>query len=525
MVTTPLWQVAECELQATGSPPDPVRVDLRYRFTSPSGATRHGYGFWDGDQTWRVRFAPDELGMWTGETWTVGTSHDGLSGQRIELRAIDPIGDSPFRRHGPLRVSEAGRQFCHADGTPFLWLADTAWNGPLRSGDEEWAAYLEVRTRQGLTAVQWVATQWLAAPDGDRDGRQAYSVDGDRISLDPAFFRRLDGKVRSVADAGLLSVPVLLWAAHWSTDHMVNALNPGLTLGEDEATLLARHMVARWDAYPVAWLLPGDASYVGDRAGRWHRIGEAVFGDVDHAPVSLHPNGVSWYGDEFDSACWLDFIGYQSGHGDSDEATGWLTEGPPATGWQGLSPRPIVNLEPAYEGHVAYDSKWPFTAAEVRKRLAWSLLVSPTAGVTYGCHGVWGWDDGTTEPTNHPGSGVPPHWRHALRSSGAEQLTHLRSFLEEVEWWRLHPAPELVLEQPGGQRFIAAAAAPEGDLVVAYVPQDRQFRLDDAALRHDLEGRWISPVDGSRHQAMHHEGRFVTPADGDWWLCLQVGRD
>ena len=184
-------------------------------------------------------------------------------------------------------------------------------------------------------------------------------------------------------------------------------------------------MVARWDAYPVAWFLPGDAPYTGDKAARWQRIGRAVFGDVDHAPVTLHPNGMSWFAPDFDAEDWLDYIGYQSGHGDDDATVRWLTEGPPASGWQALRPRPIVNLEPPYEDHIGYQSQRRFTADDVRRRLAWSLLVSPTAGVTYGGHGVWGWDDGTTVPENHPTTGVAKPWREALHLDGAEQMRHL----------------------------------------------------------------------------------------------------
>ena len=75
----------------------------------------------------------------------------------------------------------------------------------------------------------------------------------------PEFFRRLDGKVAALARAGLLAVPVLLWAAEWTDDPRVNELNPGYSLPDDQAVLLARYMVARWDAYPVAWILPGTA--------------------------------------------------------------------------------------------------------------------------------------------------------------------------------------------------------------------------------------------------------------------------
>ena len=45
--------------------------------------------------------------------------------------------------------------------------------------------------RQGFNTVQWVATQWRAAPDGDVEGNLAFSG-VEKIAINPAFFQRLD---------------------------------------------------------------------------------------------------------------------------------------------------------------------------------------------------------------------------------------------------------------------------------------------------------------------------------------------
>jgi hypothetical protein len=520
---TPIWQVAEVELLSAVARSEPTQAcELRATFTGPSGRVRRVLGFWDGGSTWRVRFAPDEEGTWTGVTTCTDTADVGLHDVPLEIHVAGPRGATPFDRHGPVRVAGSGRHFVHADGEPFLWLADTCWNGPLRSDDEEWRHYLRERTRQGFSAVQWVATQYLASVEGDRDGRLPYSG-RERIAIDPAFFQRLDGKMRAIRDAGLLGVPVLLWAAEWREEAAINATNPGYDLPEDQAILLARHMVARWDAYPVAWFLGGDAPYTGDRAPRWRRIGRAVFEDIDHAPVTLHPNGMSWFGPDFDDEAWLDYIGYQSGHGDDESTVDWLVAGPPATGWQELRPRPVINLEPPYEGHLGYQSGLPFDATDVRRRLAWSLLVAPTAGVTYGGHGVWGWDDGTTTPQNHPRTGVPLPWREALLMEGAEQMVHLRAFLDGIEWWRLRPDPDLVVEPGGGSRFVAAASTPEGDLAVVYVPEEREVRLRPGAVPKGTVGTWADPVSGATMAADVSHPVVRTPGAGDWWLTLERG--
>ena len=175
MPQVPIWQPVEFELRSEHPGGDPIHDHvLRATFTSPSGRSRRVYGFWDGDDTWRVRFAPDEVGDWRGVTSCEGSHDRGLQGQVLTVTAAGPAGDSRFDRHGPIRVADSGRHFAHLDGTPFLWIGDTAWNGPMLSTDEEWRWYVAQRTRQSFTAVQWVATSWLVAT-GDREGHAPFT--------------------------------------------------------------------------------------------------------------------------------------------------------------------------------------------------------------------------------------------------------------------------------------------------------------------------------------------------------------
>ncbi len=186
--------------------------------------------------------------------------------------------------------------------------------------------------------MQWVATEWRAAPDGDRLKEHAYTGN-ERIAINPAFFQRLDEKAVALNRAGLLNVPVLLWAIGSGSNPKVN---PGFGLPESQAIRLAQYMVARWQGYDVAWILPGDGDYRGERAEKWKRIGRGVFGQVPHAPVMLHPGGMHWVLQEFLNEPWIDVHGYQSGHGDDEKTLRWITEGPPSTDWK-IEPRPSVH--------------------------------------------------------------------------------------------------------------------------------------------------------------------------------------
>lgn len=523
----PQWDRFEELFTSNVAYPNPLHdARLRVTFTAPSGTSRTVDGFWDGEVTWRVRFSPSVPGRWQWRTTCTDKTNAGLHDRSGTFACGDADGATRFGQHGPVRLSANRRYLAHTDGTPFFWMSDTVWAGPLRSTAEEWLLYLDERVRQGFTAAQWVTTQFVGAPDGDLLGEFAYT--GERqIAVNPPFFRRLDARLDAMNYAGLLAVPVLLWAAEWSPPG-VNAVNPGFALPDDEAIRLARYMIARWDAHHVAWILPGDGDYRGEKADKWRRIGRALFAGEDaasHAPVVLHPAGMQMPLEEFRDEEWLSVTGYQSGHGDDARTLSWMVTGPPATAWQSTPPRPIINLEPPYENHIAYQSKQPFDAHAVRRALYWSLLNAPTAGVTYGGHGVWGWDDGSSPPANHPSTGIPLPWREALRMDAAEQVAHVVELFTAVDWWTLHPEPDLLATQPGDSdpaRHVLLSRSAAGDLLVAYSPVEQTISLHIDRVDPDLRMVWFDPRTGSRQfaaQRVNLETRdYDPPGAGDWVL-------
>lgn len=525
--TIKCWQRYEKSFIIEKKIKNPIRdIRLQTSFNAPDGSSRRVEGFWDGGNLWRVRFTPDQVGGWSysAEFSLSGGNLQALGGGQFEC--VPAGGDTCFEQHGPVRVSADHRSLAHADGTPFFWMADTGWNVMLRSTDDELDYYLKTRVQQNFSVVQWVATQWFVSAQGDLDGRKAYSG-REEISVDPLFFQRLDERFDRMSAAGLLSAPVMLWAAHWAAEEDLNQANPGYFLPEDQAILLGRYLVARWGANPVVWILPGDGDYRGEFAERWIRIGRGIFADQPHAPVSLHPGGLMWVSDEFRKETWLDLIGYQSGHSSSEESVRWLVQGPPSVDWQTQPLRPHINLEPCYEHHFDFGAGKPFDDFSVRRALYWSCLVSPTAGVTYGGHGVWGWDDGTKPPVAHGNTGIPYPATQALSMPAANQVKHLVEFFKSFPWETLIPAPDLLASQAGSTSVLATtlvSSSMDGSCVVAYTPENRQI-----VLKIDCAGHlatWVNPVNGNRYAAvavLQSGGNvsYETPADGDWLLLIQ----
>lgn len=518
----PKWNRFEAAFTSVSAYTNPIQqAEFQATFTAPSGERRTIPGFWDGGSTWRIRFAPDQAGEWTYLTDCSDVQNSGLHRRSGRFTCVAATGGSRFSQHGPVKVSHDKRSLIHDDRTPFFWLGDTAWNGPMKSTHAEWSRYLQERTRQKFNAVQWVTTQFRAAPDGDIEHRPAFTG-SNSIAINIEFFRRLDGKVDSLTRSGLLNVPVLLWA------HGGSPVNPGGSLPEDQAIRLARYMVARWQANPTVWILNGDGDYRGAKADRWKRIGRAVFGDIWHAPVSIHPGGRIWVMEEFKEEKWLDLCGYQSGHNDTDDNLRWIFSGPASTTWKTDPARPYLSLEAPYENHNGARGGKPMDALIVRRAHYWSLLNAPVTGVTYGGHGVWGWDDGTKPPVDHLNTGIPLPLNEAMIMPGAEQMAHLATFFNSFDYWRLRPAPEILGKQPGTldpRKFISAARTEAKDLVVVYTPEERIVSLMIEAIPPGCTTAWINPRTGEHRVAIavvtDRTCEFPTPDAGDWLLLIQ----
>src|SRR5206468_2500991 len=67
--TVPKWERFEKTLESTVSYANPAQdASLQAEFVAPSGEKKRIYGFWDGANTWRIRFAPDQEGKWSYKT-------------------------------------------------------------------------------------------------------------------------------------------------------------------------------------------------------------------------------------------------------------------------------------------------------------------------------------------------------------------------------------------------------------------------------------------------------------------------
>ena len=155
-----VWEQTEITLTADHEYENPyVDVQAWAEFRHESGLVLRRPAFWDGGSTFRIRFAPVLGGEWT---WTSAASVDdaGLVAHTGRVTAGPVSRDADlFGQHGFWRMSPGGRSLIHADGTPALMAADTAWALPWRATVGQVQIYAQDRQAKGFNAALLMTVQ------------------------------------------------------------------------------------------------------------------------------------------------------------------------------------------------------------------------------------------------------------------------------------------------------------------------------------------------------------------------------
>ena len=522
------WQRWEHALTSGRSYENPYAdVTLRVIYSGPGGRTLRTYGFWDGGDTFRIRCAFPTPGAWQWETECSDTTNTGLHHQRGTVDVSPYRGDSLLYRHGFLKVSDNRRHLVYGNGTPFLWIGDTAWAAFIHANQGEWETYVQNRKAKKYSVIQVHAGAGFTGNNQDRAGQPAFFGEGEQFRWNPGFWQGVGRKVQYANDQGLLVMTCAVGDA-------VAQLG-GLKRNDlDEVRRFAGNLAARLMGDFVAYSPVADDvwSPMADACGT--ALKEA---DVQHLVIA-HPRFLLEPAMTFHDKDYTDVGGLQSG-------AGWLYDpyrGEPGKPFSVVSavraaiewplalyhrePRkPVLNLEGPYDSvglqtadAVKYGQPYP-------KRLPRSVgylgFLSGALGYTGGCGGVWNW--GT--PVNEATGG----WdlQTAINAPSSTEMMYLSEFFARLDWWRLEPAHELIRNQPDDvtRRMVLARSA-AGDLAVAYLPNNEAIEIDVSVFPAALAARWFDPVHG-RFSALtgsvENKGtrRFTPPAEGDWVLLLQ----
>ncbi|NQT54540.1 DUF4038 domain-containing protein, partial [bacterium] len=155
-----------------------------------------------------------------------------------------------------LRVADSRRTFEHADGSPFLWLADTWWMGLTKRLDwpEGFQGLVADRVRKGFSTVQIVAGPLpdFCATKATWDPQQANEAgwpwEPEFARINPAFYDRADERLIYMIEQGLMPSIAAMWGYYLPF------------MGVERCKQHWRYLVARYGAYPVTWCLCGECT-------------------------------------------------------------------------------------------------------------------------------------------------------------------------------------------------------------------------------------------------------------------------
>lgn len=417
-------------------------VEVNLHLSDPEGREVVVPAYWAGDQTWRVRFAPRRPGRHTIRTVCTDPSNPDLHGQTDEVDVEEYRGTNPLFRHGPLRPSADRRYLEHADGTPFLWLADTWWMGLCKrlTWPDEFRRLLADRVSKGFSVVQIVAGLYPDMPAFDPRGANeaGFPWDRDFHRINPAYFDQADLRIAALVEAGIVPCLVGCWGyfVAW--------------MGIERMRRHWRYLVARYNAYPVIWCLAGEATmpyYLSENRERdrelqrqaWTQLAAYVRAiDPGHHPITVHPTSPASARDQLASPAKLDLDLLQTGHADRESLKPTLETIRRAVAQE---PRlPVINGEVCYEG-IAEASR-----QEVQRMMFWACVLNGACGHTYGANGIWqlnrrGQPYG---PSPHGFSWGNTPWEEAYQLPGSTQVGLGKRLLERYRWWRFEPHPEWV---------------------------------------------------------------------------------
>ncbi|MCK5553695.1 MAG: DUF4038 domain-containing protein, partial [Deltaproteobacteria bacterium] len=476
------WEVFELTLTTTNSYSNEYTdVMLTATFTSPTNNTIVLPGFWDGGDTWKVRMAPNEIGMWTYVTSSNDGQLDNNSGQ-FECVASGKKGFIQVNPSDPYK-------FQYTDGTPFFWMGETSWH--LYSDNVDYATefkdYIDRMSSQHFNNIH-AALDVRALNYGHEVGEPFVGDNLDRIN--PAYFQNVDMKVEYIVSKDMVAGLFLSWAQRF------------IQFSRPQFERYETYAIARYAAYNVYWVIAGEfeeESTSSEYAYHGNIIDQTD--PYDH-PISIHTLNTN--APEFGNDSWLTYVMHQNGEQDSTISLQNLLNQLGRSDIDPINPdvlvnvadgnslytdvqadrtydKPVVNAEFGYEAYDGWNNRTGRTTPDTVRKLAWNLVMAG-GFFTYGMDKTYKVFD-KNDMTND--------WDlPAQELGGSDSMKLLYEFMTGTKWWEMSPDNSVI---DSGD---AVALVNPGIEYVVYLRSGSSVSVDLSAVSGNLKVKWFDTKDG-----------------------------
>ena len=437
---------------------NPFDVTITGNFTGPSGERLTVPGFYDGANTWKIRFSPTAEGKWSLRTVSTLPALNG----KVETSILCVANSHPHIRKGGLRVDSAHPyHFVHEDGSRYFLLgyeADWLWG----VGDGMHTLINQMSARgfnHVLVNIYGHDTNWSPERKHQYDfgPPTVYPWEGtneapDHSRLNPKFFQHYDSMIKALQDKGIVAHIMLKvynkkvkWPEKWSADE----------------ERYFRYVSARYQAFQnVVWDFAKESYNEKDEVLQSRLTDMVRSSDAYHRLFTAHDDDAySWNGELNRN---LDFRTDQQ-HSDFAESIAFE---------RSMRKWPIINSEFGYERGV---DKFPTyrTEHDWEEQLRRGYLVYFAGGYGVYYYHNTAWDVFKPEPE-------PP---------GMVRFQRIRQILEPLPYWRMEPANDLA--------FGGSCLALRGEAYAFYV-EGAKLTANLSQLAGAATAEWINTWDGTR---------------------------
>jgi hypothetical protein len=426
-----------------------------------------------------------------------------------------PPDPPPPAQQGSLRISSNGRYLVRADGSPFFYMADTAWQMPTKATREDVDYYLKTRAAQGFNVIQVVALDGTYSKP-NRYG-QTPLLNSNPATPNDAYFQHLDYIVKQAATYGIYVAIVPSWGR--------NIANPTTRIFDTTSAYTYGHFLgARYaQSSNVIWINGADwAPTDSTSIAIWRALAQGIGdGDAGIHLMTFHAPGGKSSKSYWTNESWLDFDMIQSGH--QRDSAAWNLV---STDYNKSPLMPIIEGEPNYEdipvGAIDGVITGPLLDAyDVRKKVYWEIFAG-AAGTAYGANEVY-------QFLNAGNNGASLSWQQALSLPGATQMVYLKQLMESRGYLSRVPDQSVITSSTlSGTDHIQATRDANGAYAMIYSGSGKGFTVNMTKITGgNVRASWYDPRTGKTTLIGTYTNTgtrsFTPPTQGygqDWVLLL-----
>jgi hypothetical protein len=450
------------EAEAAAHPKPYLSMVLHAEFRSPHFKTFLMPAFWDGGRRMVIRFAPTEPGDWIYRVTSNINRFEGQQGNFSAQASGAPGFVIPANLHhwAYTQINDVG------GNVPHLWMGDTCLRFAFLD-DAAFRSIVDARAAQKFNHLRGLAL------GSAKDAAQAYANPDEP---NPAFFRRLDERVKYINNKGMTADLILAPASNqWIT----------LFPNWQQRERYVRYIVARYAPMNVTWQGIEEFETYDNGRDALKELG----GLLKKLDSYQHPRSTDTMATSSPTQDdgWQNFVSYRS----SEDQVGAIE--------RQLYPTPFVNFEFAREDSGAGKSGPRDVDAETFRHRLWNAAMN---GQYLGYAN-----------TGTAGGKLPVDAKFA-DSPGAKQMTAYFDFFARTRHWELEPYFDI-----DGGRGLAL----EGIEYIVYIEKPGPIEIE--VDKHSYDVAWMNPVTGEViKQKKDFKGEHFTgePPDRshDWVLHL-----